>query len=38
MSGNSHNPNIAVQGLGQSFWYDNIQRGIIARNVLGLPS
>lgn len=29
MSGNSHNPNIAVQELGQSFWYDNIQRGII---------
>ncbi len=28
------NPNIAVQQLGQSFWYDNIQRGLIASGEL----
>lgn len=28
------NPNIEVQNQGQSFWYDNIQRGIIASGEL----
>ncbi len=28
------NPNVAVQKLGQSFWYDNIQRGIIRNGEL----
>lgn len=28
------NPNVAVQKLGQSFWYDNIQRGIIKNGEL----
>lgn len=30
----SVNPNIAVQQLGQSFWYDNIQRGLILSGEL----
>jgi transaldolase / glucose-6-phosphate isomerase len=34
MSGNSHNPNVDVQQHGQSFWYDNIQRGIIDNGEL----
>ncbi len=34
MSGNSHNPNLAVQALGQSFWYDNIQRAILNNGEL----
>ena len=28
------NPNIAVQLLGQSFWYDNIQRSLISSGEL----
>jgi transaldolase/glucose-6-phosphate isomerase len=28
------NPNLAVQQLGQSFWYDNIQRGLITSGEL----
>lgn len=28
------NPTLAVQALGQSFWYDNIQRGLIASGEL----
>lgn len=31
---NSKNPNIRVQSLGQSFWYDNIQRSIIQNGEL----
>lgn len=34
MSGNSHNPSIAVQDHGQSFWYDNIQRAILDNGEL----
>lgn len=34
MSVNSHNPNLAVQTCGQSFWYDNIQRSILASGEL----
>jgi transaldolase/glucose-6-phosphate isomerase len=34
MSVNSHNPNVDVQAHGQSFWYDNIQRGIIDNGEL----
>jgi transaldolase/glucose-6-phosphate isomerase len=34
MSGNSHNPTVAVQAHGQSFWYDNIQRSIITNGEL----
>lgn len=34
MSGNSHNPNLDVQALGQSFWYDNIQRAILNNGEL----
>jgi transaldolase/glucose-6-phosphate isomerase len=35
MSGNQRkNPNIEAQKLGQSFWYDNIQRGIIKSGEL----
>jgi transaldolase/glucose-6-phosphate isomerase len=32
--GNSINPNKEVQKYGQSFWYDNIQRGIIKNGEL----
>ncbi len=34
MNNANTNPNTAVQKLGQSFWYDNIQRGIIKNGEL----
>ena len=34
MSESKGNPNLEVQKLGQSFWYDNIQRGIIKSGEL----
>ncbi|MCS7061141.1 MAG: bifunctional transaldolase/phosoglucose isomerase [Anaerolineae bacterium] len=34
MSNPNTNPNVAVQQLGQSFWYDNIQRSIIQNGEL----
>ena len=34
MSNVNTNPNLDVQKLGQSFWYDNIQRGIIKNGEL----
>jgi transaldolase/glucose-6-phosphate isomerase len=34
MSESNGNPNIEVQKYGQSFWYDNIQRGIIKSGEL----
>jgi transaldolase/glucose-6-phosphate isomerase len=34
MSETNGNPNIEVQKFGQSFWYDNIQRGIIKSGEL----
>ncbi len=34
MSSKNGNPNIDVQKFGQSFWYDNIQRSIIASGEL----
>ena len=34
MSDSNGNPNYEVQKLGQSFWYDNIQRGIIKSGEL----
>jgi transaldolase/glucose-6-phosphate isomerase len=33
-SNTSPNPNVEVQRLGQSFWYDNIQRGILRSGEL----
>jgi transaldolase/glucose-6-phosphate isomerase len=34
MAVNAYNPNTAVQTCGQSFWYDNIQRSILANGEL----
>jgi len=34
MNNANTNPNVAVQKLGQSFWYDNIQRSIIKNGEL----
>jgi hypothetical protein len=34
MSESNGNPNLEVQKLGQSFWYDNIQRGIVKSGEL----
>jgi transaldolase / glucose-6-phosphate isomerase len=34
MSDSNGNPNVEVQKYGQSFWYDNIQRGIIKSGEL----